>query len=62
MDELGKIAYEAYCASTGGRSLVSGAQLPVWEQQAQEIRAAWNAAAAAVEVKRVDTGSCRCGR
>ncbi len=45
---FGKLAYEAYCAKTGGKSLVSGAPLPTWDQQAEAIQDAWHAAAVAV--------------
>jgi hypothetical protein len=48
VEDLAKIAYEAYRASTGGVSAVSGAPLPEWEDQAQPIRDAWDAAAQAV--------------
>lgn len=41
---LGQIAYEAYCASTGGKSLISGDQLPGWDGLKPEIRTAWEAA------------------
>lgn len=46
--DLGRHAYEAYCAATGGLSLVSGAQLPAWEDLAPDIRGAWAVAADAV--------------
>jgi hypothetical protein len=49
---LGKLAYQAYCASTGGKSLVSGAALPAWERLSYEIREAWHAAADAVAADR----------
>jgi hypothetical protein len=45
---LGQIAYEAYCASTGGKSLISGDQLPGWDGLKPEIRTAWEAAGEAV--------------
>ena len=50
MDEkpLGQIAYEAYCAKTGGRSLVSGAALPGWYALSISIREAWMVAGHAV--------------
>lgn len=51
MIDLGKVAYEAYCESSGGKSLVSGATLPTWEDLKPEIRAAWDAAAQAVASK-----------
>ena len=44
----GKIAYEAYCVVSDGKSLVSGQALPSWENLNQEIQGAWNAAAQAV--------------
>ena len=46
----GKIAYDAYFAKCGGKSLISGAPLPSWEGQAPAIQEAWNAAAQAVRV------------
>lgn len=49
MVELGYIAYTGYCESSGGKSLVSGAQLPHWDDLKLEIRDAWNAAAEAVK-------------
>jgi hypothetical protein len=45
--ELGRIAYEAYVASCGGKS-VHGEDLPSWDDQAPEIRQHWQAAADAV--------------
>lgn len=45
---LGKIAYEAYCAKTNWKSLVSGADLPQWGALKPEIKDAWEAAAIAV--------------
>lgn len=48
MTEVGQIAYEAYCESTGGVSAVSGAPLPEWDDQSPEIQRAWVRAAAAV--------------
>ena len=48
MSDLGKIAYDAYFNHSGGKSLISGAPLPTWEDQAPEIEAAWQAAATAV--------------
>jgi len=44
----GEVAYSAYFVACGGKSLVSGAELPSWDEQAEEIRAAWQAAADAV--------------
>ena len=48
MKSIGQVAYEAYCAHTGWRSLVSGAELPQWSALTDPIRLAWEAAAAAV--------------
>ena len=48
---LGKIAYDAYRADTGGKSLVSGAAIPEWEELDVRIRLAWVAAARAVKVR-----------
>lgn len=45
---LGKVAYEAYCKSVGGRSAISGEELPTWIDQKDEIKVAWDAAALAV--------------
>ena len=47
----GQIAYEAYCKSSGGKSLISGAELPPWVNLSLEIQRAWNAAADAVNAK-----------
>lgn len=44
----GRIAYEAYCAKTGWKSLVSGAVLPQWGAMPPAIAEAWEAAADAV--------------
>lgn len=56
MINLGKLAYEAYCKSTGGKSAVTGAELPAWDDQSPEIQEAWEAAAqaAVLMVTRVD--------
>lgn len=37
----GQIAYEAYCAVTDWKSLVSGAALPQWDDVRSEIKEAW---------------------
>lgn len=47
-EDNGRIAYEAYCKSSGGKSLVSGDALPCWDALKPEIRAAWCAAAEAL--------------
>jgi hypothetical protein len=46
--ELGRVAYDGYLSASGGKSLVSGAPLPSFEEQPAEIKAAWIAAANAV--------------
>lgn len=48
MKTVGQIAYEAYCQSSGGKSLISGAVLPVWEDLKPEITEAWEKAGEAV--------------
>ena len=48
MTELGKINYEAYCAASNGKSLISGADLPNWDDQDEAIKTAWDAGARAV--------------
>lgn len=46
---LGQAAYEAYCNTTGWKSLASGAPLPQWLEQREEIKIAWiNAAMASL--------------
>lgn len=45
---LGQIAYEAYCADTCWKSIISGASLPTWAEQNPRIQQAWEAAASAV--------------
>jgi hypothetical protein len=45
---LGEIGYTAYCVSSGGKSLVSGADLPVFDKLSDAIKTAWEAAGQAV--------------
>jgi hypothetical protein len=45
MIDPGKLAYEGYSAYSDNKSLVSGEPLPTWEEQSEEIRGAWRAAA-----------------
>jgi hypothetical protein len=47
--QLGEIAYNAYCESRGWKS-VRGEHLPHWKEQSQELRDAWARAADAVRV------------
>lgn len=46
-ERLGEIAYNAYCAARGWKS-VRGEPLPAWGAQDEGLRAAWIAAALAV--------------
>ena len=48
--DLGKVAYLAYCTYSDGKSLISGETLPSWEDQSEEIRAAWRATADGVKM------------
>jgi hypothetical protein len=53
MDNLGQIAYEAYCETTNWKS-IRGDDLPSWEEQLERnpnIAQAWNNAAQAVAQK-----------
>lgn len=54
MEDLAKVAYEAYCRSTGGRSAVTGEPLPAWEDVTREVRDAWDAASQAVAAALLD--------
>jgi hypothetical protein len=44
----GQIAYEGYCVTAGNKSLISGAELPLWNELSKPIQNAWEAAARAV--------------
>lgn len=44
----GQIAYEAYCQHTNWKSLISGADLPKWDDLKEDIQEAWEAAGMAV--------------
>jgi hypothetical protein len=44
----GRRAYLGYCESSSGKSLISGQDLPSWNDLKQEIKDAWIAAADAV--------------
>lgn len=51
-EPLARAAYEAYSASVGGRSAVTGAELPSWDGLLEQetgpaVRAGWRAAAKA---------------
>lgn len=43
-DAPARAAYERYLHASGGKSLVSGAELPGWDALSTEIQAAWMAA------------------
>lgn len=47
-ENLGKIAYEAYCATTGWKSAITGADLPPFETTPETVQRGWDAAAKAV--------------
>lgn len=49
--ELAKAAYNGYCAASGGKSLISGADLPLFDNLPNEIQLAWDSAADAVFTK-----------
>jgi hypothetical protein len=51
VSSLGQVAYEAYLEVSYGRSLVSGATLPSWEDQDELIREAWEHVADTVIVR-----------
>jgi hypothetical protein len=44
----GSLAYMAYRDAAGGRSLVTGADLPLWEDLSEQIQEAWLSSAFAV--------------
>jgi len=46
--DLARAAYQGYCESTGGVSLISGSKLPPFEELAGPIQAAWVDAASKV--------------
>lgn len=45
---IGRTAYNGYCGASDGKSLISGAKLPLWSELKSEIQNAWIAAAFAV--------------
>lgn len=49
--DLAKTAYDAYCARSGGKSLISAAPLPAFEDVKLDIQDAWAAASYAVAVR-----------
>jgi len=48
--DLGRIAYDAYLVASRGRSMVTAAALPAWENQSPEIRECWRMAADGVRM------------
>lgn len=44
----GQVAFEGYAEQAEGKSLVSGAELPVWDMLPRDIQDAWEAGAQAV--------------
>ena len=44
-ERLGEIAYTAYSANTGGKSLETGADLPMWDDLPDALHTAWTAVA-----------------
>lgn len=46
--KFGKVAYEAYCESSDNKSLISGCELPKWDDLKVEIQNAWIDSAIAV--------------
>lgn len=48
LETVGQLGYTTYCRAAAGRSLVSGDELPAWEDLQPETRAAWCKAADAV--------------
>lgn len=52
--ELGRIGYEAYRQHTGGISLASGQQLPIYDELNDQVRGAWIAAGSTIGMAIVD--------
>jgi hypothetical protein len=44
-ERLGQIAYDAYATNTGGKSLATGDDLPLWDDLGDAFKTAWIAAA-----------------
>lgn len=53
--DLGRIAYDAYLDSTGGKSLISGVLLPEFEALPRMIQVAWGKAAIAVAMHQAES-------
>ena len=48
VDYFGKKAYGAYCSETNNKSLITGCELPNWDELPLKIQDAWIAASDAV--------------
>ena len=48
---LGRLAYEAYCGTTGWKSAVTGASLPAFYKTPEAVQAGWIAASRAVRME-----------
>lgn len=48
IEHLAKIAYDAYCRRTGGKSAVTGDFLPAFDETPELVQSAWYAAAEAI--------------
>lgn len=48
MESYGEAAYNGYKESIGGKSLISGTELPEWPELPEEVKTAWNEAAESV--------------
>jgi hypothetical protein len=46
-ERVGQVAYDAYAMNTGGKSLATGDELPVWSNLGDAFKTAWIAAARA---------------
>jgi len=46
--DLARVAYNGYCSYTFGKSLITGENLPIWEDLREDIKSAWTEAMKAV--------------
>lgn len=49
--DLAKVAYDAYCKQTGGKSLATGDTLPAFDGLRSAIKDAWAASAIAISLR-----------
>jgi hypothetical protein len=47
-ERLGQVAYDAYAMNTGGKSLATGDELPLWDDMGDAFKTAWIASARSV--------------